>query len=363
MINSYTDPDELMDFATTMGIQDSVSVRLRLFQLRQQEYDNEFIEEQMDLVLQTLGGRIQTPVTFNEEDMGVSLEYVQIQEEIDGAVKALLFDDDMNKTARLCLEDGDWDDPFVQTGGGEEPRAGPSGLQNDNKLKYTMRKKATRTYAKIAAIDTTYQVKLDERYNGQRLIDVRQGLHDMIKAALNEARGHLQGNDLGRVVIHHDALHNPVVVPLQKWDTLDANRVMEILEKVLNSNQELSINETFDIIIGTIDLPKGGTRKHIIRIKGENTSLDLKRSVVTNENEDKMCMARAIGVSWAKLKRCTKEEWEEVTKNRQGKSSLALVLEYQKAPLSYYNDLVNKKKKHKGQLARALCKMAGVPYP
>ena len=71
----------------------------------------------MDLVLQTLGGRIQTPVTFNEEDMGVSLEYVQIQEEIDGAVKALLFDDDMNEIARLCLEDGDWDDPFVQTGG------------------------------------------------------------------------------------------------------------------------------------------------------------------------------------------------------------------------------------------------------
>ena len=403
MINSYTDPDELMDFATTMGIQDSVSVRLRLFQLRQQEYDNEFIEEQMDMVLQTLGGRIQTPVTFNEDDMGISLEYVQIQEEIDGAVKALLFDDDMNETARLCLEDGDWDDPFVQTGGGEEPRAGPSGLQNDlfdddmnetarlcledgdwddpfvqtgggeepragpsglqndNKLKYTMRKKATRTYAKNAAIDTTYQVKLDERYNGQRLIDVRQGLHDMIQAALNEARGHLQGNDLGRVVIHHDALHNPVVVPLQKWDTLDANRVMEILEKVLNSNQELSIDETFDIIIGTIDLPKGGKRKHIIRIKGENTSLDLKRSVVAIENEDKMCMARAIGVSWAKLKRCTKEEWEEVTKNRQGKSNLELILEYQIAPLSYYNNLVNKKKKHQGQLARALCKMAGVP--
>ena len=100
MINSYTDPDELMDFATTMGIQDSVSVRLRLFQLRQQEYDNEFIEEQMDMVLQTLGGRIQTPVTFNEEDMGISLEYVQIQEEIDGAVKALLFDDDMNVFGR-----------------------------------------------------------------------------------------------------------------------------------------------------------------------------------------------------------------------------------------------------------------------
>ena len=135
LINSYTDPDELMDFATTMGIQDSVSVRLRILQLRQQEYDNEFIEEQMDLVLQKLGGLLQTPVTFNEEDTGISIEYVKLQEEIDGVVKALLFDDDMNEAARLCLEDGDWNHPFVQTRGGEEPQTGRSGLQNDNQLK------------------------------------------------------------------------------------------------------------------------------------------------------------------------------------------------------------------------------------
>ena len=135
LINSYTDLDELMDFATTMGIQDSVSVRLRIFQLRQQEYDNEFIEEQMDLVLQKLGGLLQTPVTFNEEDTGISIEYVKLQEDIDGVVKALLFDDDMNEAARLCLEDGDWDPTFVQTRGGEEPQTGRSGLQNDNQLK------------------------------------------------------------------------------------------------------------------------------------------------------------------------------------------------------------------------------------
>ena len=30
---------------------------------------------------------------------------------------------------------------------------------------------------------------------------------------------------------------------------------MEHIEKVLNSHQELSVNDSFDITIGTIDLP------------------------------------------------------------------------------------------------------------
>ena len=80
---------------------------------------------------------------------------------------------------------------------------------------YTMRKKSERTYAKNAAIDTTYQVQIDDRYRGQRLRDIRRGLHQMVEDILDEARRDLAGNDLGRVVIHHDGLQDPIVVPLQ----------------------------------------------------------------------------------------------------------------------------------------------------
>ena len=68
-----------------------------------------------------------------------------------------------------------------------------------------MRKKSERTYAKNA-IDITYQVQIDDRYRGQRLRDIRRRLHRMFEDILDEARGDLAGNDLGRVVIHHDGL-------------------------------------------------------------------------------------------------------------------------------------------------------------
>ena len=35
----------------------------------------------------------------------------------------------------------------------------------------------------------------------------------MFEDILDEARGDLLGNDLGRVVIHHDGLQDPIVVP------------------------------------------------------------------------------------------------------------------------------------------------------
>ena len=73
--------------------------------------------------------------------------------------------------------------------------------------------------------------------------------------------------------------------------------------------------------------PKGGARKRITKIKGDNNSLQLKKSTLTIENDDKLCMARAIGVSWAKLNLCTPEEWAEIAKTRGTKSNLQIVLE------------------------------------
>ena len=50
----------------------------------------------------------------------------------------------------------------------------------------------------------------------------------------DQACGNLAGNDFGGVVIHHDGLLDPTVVPLQPWDTLNVEVVMGNFETVLN---------------------------------------------------------------------------------------------------------------------------------
>ena len=118
-----------------------------------------------------------------------------------------------------------------------------------------MRKKSERTYAKNAAVDTTYHFKVHEQHNGESLIDIRDGLHYRFEDAINQARVDFAGRDLGRILIHHDGLHDPIVVPLQPWDELNADKVIGIIEKVLNSNQNLAADESSDVTVGTVDLP------------------------------------------------------------------------------------------------------------
>ena len=126
-----------------------------------------------------------------------------------------------------------------------------------------------RTYAKNAAVDRTYQVKVAEYHHGERLEDIRDGLHQMFDHVLNEARGDLAGNDLGRVIIQHEGLHDPILILLQPWDEINADVVMGTIEKVLNNNQYLAVDESLDIAIGSVDLPKGGARRKNTKIKGK----------------------------------------------------------------------------------------------
>ena len=65
---------------------------------------------------------------------------------------------------------------------------------------------------------------------------------------------------------------------------------MDTIEKVLNSHQNLAVDESMDITVGILDLPKGGARKRITKIKGDNNSLQLKKSIVTIENGDQLCI-------------------------------------------------------------------------
>ena len=106
-----------------------------------------------------------------------------------------------------------------------------------------------------------------------------------------------------------------------------------------------------------IILPKGSSKRQITKVKGKNNLVHLKRSLVTIENTDNLCMARAIGVCWVKLNGCTVDEWKELTKNRGERSNIDLILEHRKVPENYLKNLRNKSKK---KLAQALCHVVGV---
>ncbi|OOY87387.1 hypothetical protein, partial [Solemya velum gill symbiont] len=183
----------------------------------------------------------------------------------------------------------------------------------------------------------------------------------MFTSVLQTVRGSLAGNDSARVVIHHQALNNPIVIPLQPWDNLNADSILEQIQKVLNSNETLQIDSSFEINIGIIRMPKGGRKRGLTDLHGEKNSLHLKRSVIFITNEDNLCMACAISVVFAKLNQCSKEQWDILKDQNPEKSNLELGLEHRKFSTSYYKNLLNKKRAEQGEMARELCRRAGLP--
>ena len=86
MVNTFTDADELMNFAVTWGIQDWPAVRLRYFQLKIPQYGDQFITEQLNDILHTLPSTDQ-------------------RYEIDACVLVFLIGDEIEESTRLYLED------------------------------------------------------------------------------------------------------------------------------------------------------------------------------------------------------------------------------------------------------------------
>ena len=210
IVNTFIDADELMNFAAKWGIQDWPTVRFRLFQLRNPQYGDQFVTEKLNDILHTLPS-------------------IDQQNEIDACEQALLIDDEIEESTCLCLEDGEWDPFNIQSSSGDDPQPGPSHRADtpaSQGLEYPVRKKSERTYAKNSAVDRTCHVRIHQQHHGQRLNDVRRGLHEMFDDVLNQSRSDLAGNNLGRVVVHQGGLHDAIVVPLQPWEQLNANTVM-----------------------------------------------------------------------------------------------------------------------------------------
>ena len=121
-------------------------------------------------------------------------------------------------------------------------------------------------------------------------------------------------NDKARMTISHGDLEEEVFVHLQNLENLTGETVMDRFENVLNSHQDLSVDDTFTISIGLLRLNKGGGRKRLPlnpHLNGtEHSAILNKRSIVNilcDEDSDdyrgeQLCAAKSIVVAKSKLK-------------------------------------------------------------
>ena len=83
-------------------------------------------------------------------------------------------------------------------------------------------------------------------------------------------------------------------------EKLTSERILSEIERFVQSNQEFRLNDSVNVNIVHVQMPKGGTRK-----KGREINLDKyltnNHSIVRIQNTDNICLARALVVAFAKL--------------------------------------------------------------
>lgn len=258
------------------------------------------------------------------------------------------------KRPRLTLDADDQPSTSGQSGGGDEPVQKP----------YFIWKKDTKPYKKNLARDTSFKIKFNDQWRGEKLVDIYDKLHDMFDDVLSQDRG--SDADLGRVVVSHPNLNNTIVVPLQSWENLNSDTVMSEITKVLNSNEDIPVDDHLLITVGSISLMKGGSwsgnKLAVISLFGTGNSLMRKKSVLYVENDNNLCLPIAIGLCF--LKTCKKVDantWKHLIRGNPG-TILENAIYHKTAPKWYYGDLLKKSRnKVQTEMALQLCRKAGVP--
>ena len=106
--------------------------------------------------------------------------------------------------------------------------------------------------------------------------------------------------DQVRFVLRSDQLDTPISIPFMPVLQLTPERVFSQIERVVQSNRAFRLNDTVTVDIMHVEAPQGSGRS-------KRTTLNIKEylhkkgSVITIQNNDNLCLARALVVAIAKV--------------------------------------------------------------
>merc|ERR1711867_279884 len=128
------------------------------------------------------------------------------------------------------------------------------------------------------------------------LSEVLASLYSSLGESLTSATDSFSDNSLVRVIMHSDHLTHPISTKSLKRTQMTEEHIITNVIETLQSCEDLPFDESLRFEIQVLERPQG-EGKSTIKIIDPEKDVKLKRSVITiNNNEDSLCMARAIVV-------------------------------------------------------------------
>jgi hypothetical protein len=187
------------------------------------------------------------------------------------------------------------------------------------KFPYDIIEHRRRYVQKFGVEEIVLKVKFDDDWMGRTLYDMLDDLHRMFDDVLGQVREMYDAGVRARVYINHPDLQyeKPIFVALRPIHLLTPQAILAAIEKILNLNKGLKLDDKLQIHIGIMDIPHGGGFSSITRRLFDDSLIErLKKKTILVIPKDKIhltCAARAIICGVARL-RCDIKKYRLVAR-------------------------------------------------
>ena len=201
----------------------------------------------------------------------------------------------------------DWSDPEaddiirnidIQTGGGKKRKSDgdPEPEQDFYEIEGTKKYNSK----KFQMTATDYTIRFNNVVNDLDLLESYERTQKIFDHLLSDVTMGMAERDQVRFVLRSDQLDTPISIPFMPVPQLTPERVFSQIERVLQSNRDFRLNDTVTVDIIHVEAPQGSGSRLKRNILDIREYLHKKKSIITIQNNDNLCLARALVVAVAK---------------------------------------------------------------
>ena len=227
------------------------------------------------------------------------------------------------KAGNLILSDSEDDDPIPtigDEGSNNQDESIPGNNEEDEQTGRGVKRKAENQNEEQE--QDYYQIKPIREHHSQKfnmtaknygvhfnnvlhdvdLLESRNRTYGIFDHLINDVTEGMNPNDQVRFVLSSKQLQTPIAIPFCSLEELTTEKVLSHVEKVVQSNEEFRLNDTVNIDIIRVEMPRGSGRlkRTTLNIRDH---LKKKGSVITINNKDDLCLARALVTSIARIEK------------------------------------------------------------
>ena len=200
------------------------------------------------------------------------------------------------------------------------PLAGPpmKKLNENVKENYTISKVNEAFMDKFQAQSTTYKVKIHD-VTVRDIAYILETFHKLFDSLLQDITANANDNDFIHLSIQTPQLDYPIQLPFTKKIDLRVSRILDEIERVLQSDEEFILDDGVEIEVIHVHNPNGGrNRQGYVNL---DRFLMNKKCIIRIQNVDDLCCARAIITAKAKIDQ--HNQWDSIRRGYNIQGDLA----------------------------------------